>query len=360
MRLAAFVLLIFFSSEVQAAITKLLNKRRVVVIDDSDVSKGDKVCFYSASGRKRACGKVVKVKEDKSYVRVKSKKRFRRLKKGMTHEVDGGGGRGGAAGGHSFIFRLLYTPGLMARSQFNYLNTIEEGENTDGPFLPLSDARVAENDQIESWLARRFPWGSGGAEGEIFITPTMSIAMGGRWTLINTSPRATVDILKEGSDEHYSSEYKSHEINFWLDFFLLHVPDFDLRLALGGEFTMSSVSIDTTRMRDETVSDRVVVEKIVTEDAFVGKSSASVASVRFSARKDFSMGVYGLGLGVTAIISPLTISSSFKLDGEPRDSELLEEYGNDKEKMVADIEAALEHGHHVFSLVLGLSFYLGV
>ena len=356
MRLIALILLIFFSSEAQATITKLLKKRRVVVIDDSDVSKGDKVCFYSASGRKRACGKVVKVKEDKSYVKVKSKKRFRRLKKGMTHEVSGSSGGGGARSGHSFTFRLLYTPGMMARSQFNYLNTNTKRGGDNGPFLALSDEVIKQGDSTMSRMARMLPWGSGGAEGEVFITPTISIAMGGRFTLINASPRVIYDFLAEGSREYLSSEYSSQELNFWLDFFLLHVADLNIRLALGGEFTMSNISIATMRMKREDE-----VEKIVVRDAFAGKSDANIASVRLSARKSFPLGAsYGLGLGITAIISPMAVSSSFKLDNKPGDTELFQEYGDDEKKMIADIEDALKHGNSVFSVVLGLSLYLGI
>ena len=58
--------------------------------------------------------------------------------------------------------------------------------------------------------------------------------MGGRYTLINVSPRVTYDILKRESKEAFASEYRSHEINFWLDFFLLHIADLGFRLAVGG------------------------------------------------------------------------------------------------------------------------------
>ena len=72
------------------------------------------------------------------------------------------------------------------------------------------------------------------------------------------------------------------------------------------------------------------------------------------------MGGYGLGLGVTAIISPMSISSSFTLDGKPSDQEIFNKYGSDQEKMRADIESALSHGNNVFSIVLGLSLYFGM
>ena len=364
MRLTALILLVFFvSGEAPGAIIKLLKKRKTAVIDDTDVSKGDKVCFYSASDRKRACGRVVKVKEDKSYVKIKSKKRFRRLKKGMTHEVSTGGGSsggGGMQGDHSFTFRLLYTPGFMSRSKFNYLDSNEDKKfsSEDGHFLPFEEAAIESGDSGQSKMARMLPWGSGGAEGEIFITPTISIAMGGRFTLINVSPRVTYDFLTENSKEFMMSDYRGHEVNFWLDFFPLHVADLGLRLGVGGEFTMSNLTISTNLMQDKGTG---AEPEILKADFFKGKSAANIMSVRLSARKDFSMGAYGFGLGGTAIISPLALSSKFTLDGEP-DNKLLDQYPKDdaKERMVADIENALEHTNNIFSLVLGLSLYFGI
>lgn len=360
MRLTALILLVLFGSgEAQATIIKLLKKRKIAVIDDGDVSKGDKVCFYSASDRKRACGRVVKVKEDKSYVRITSKKRFRRLKKGMTHEVSTGSGSsgGGMQGEHSFTFRLLYTPGFMARAKFNYLDSNEDEGGEDGHFRPFKEEDIESGDSGQSKLARMFPWGSGGAEAEVFITPTLSIAMGGRYTLINVSPRVTYDFLKKNSEEFMVSDYSGHELNFWLDVFPLHVADLGLRLGAGGEFTMSSLSISTDLMRSEGNNSE---PKPIQEGIFAGKSAASIMSVRLSARKDFPMGAFGFGLGVTAIISPVALSSKFTLEGDP-DARLLDKYKDDKrKKMIEDIENAIEHTNSVFSLVLGLSVYFGM
>lgn len=357
MRLTALILLVLFGSgEAQATIIKLLKKRKIAVIDDGDVSKGDKVCFYSASDRKRACGRVVKVKEDKSYVRITSKKRFRRLKKGMTHEVStgsGSSGGGGMQGEHSFTFRLLYTPGFMARSKFNYLDSNKEKGGGDGPFLPFKEEDIETEDSGQSKLARMFPWGSGGAEAEVFITPTLSIAMGGRYTLINVSPRVTYDYLAENSKEFMESDYSGHELNFWLDVFPLQVADLGLRLGAGGEFTMSNLSISTDLKED----DGGTIE-VKTPNFFAGKSAANIMSVRLSARKDFPMGAFGFGLGVTAIISPVALSSKFTLDDA--ENILLEESEYNKEKMIEDIEEAIEHTNNVFSLVLGLSLYFGM
>lgn len=368
MRIIALILLVFFASDTaRAAITKLLKKRKVVVIDDGDVSKGDKVCFYSASGRKRACGKVVKVKEDKSYVRVKSKKRFRRLKKGMAHEVNPSSGSGSKMrSGHSFVLRLLYTPGFKGRSQFEYIDSSKERGGNDGHFVSLSDSTITENDSAASKAARMFPWASGGLEGEIFFTATMSLAMGGRYTHLNLSPRVIHNFLIEADPEHLLSRYTGHELGFWLDFFPLHVADLGLKLGIGGEFTMSNISIETDRMIDETLSDGSVTKKVQNPpEAFKGKSSANIISVRLSARKDFPMGDYGIGLGVTGIISPTAISSAFTLDGDPHDS-ILNPYsdvrggGNDKEKMIKDLEKALDHTNNMLSIVFGLSVYFGI
>ena len=362
MRLTALILLVFFvSGEAPGAIIKLLKKRKTAVIDDTDVSKGDKVCFYSASDRKRACGRVVKVKEDKSYVKIKSKKRFRRLKKGMTHEVSTGGGSsggGGMQGDHSFTFRLLYTPGLMSRSNFNYLESDKKLSGEDGPLMPFPDGKIDDDDSTQSKMARMLPWVSGGAEGEVFITPTISIVMGGRYTLINVSPSVTSNFLVSGAKDFMVGDYKGHEVNFWLDFFPLHVADLGLRLGVGGEFTMASLSLSADYVKQEKEGAKI---ELLEAGFLKGKSAANIMSVRLSARKDFPMGAYGFGLGVTAIISPLALSSKFTFDSEPS-SKWLEQYPKDdtKERMVADIENALEHTNNVFSLVLGLSLYFGI
>lgn len=362
MRLAALILLVFWgSSTAQGAIIKLLKKRKVVVIDDTDVSKGDKVCFYSASDRKRACGKVVKVKEDKSYVKVKSKKRFRRLKKGMAHEVSTGGSSKSRRmhGDQSFAFRLLYTPGFMARSKFSYLDSNEKDGGKDGHFLPLDETAIEDGDSTQSKMARMFPWLSGGIEGEVFITPTISITMGGRFSLINVSPRVTYNFLEENSKKFMMSDYSNHELSFWLDFFPLHVAELGLRLGVGGEFTMSSLNFTTNLMLES--EGQGTAPKIDTPDFLNGKSTANIMSVRLSVRKDIPMGAYGFGVGVTAIISPMTLSSKFTLDNTT--GELLNEYEGSsdakKEKARQDVETALAHGNNVFSVVLGLSFYFG-
>ncbi len=361
MRLTVLIWLVFFASgEARATITKLLKKRRIVVIDDGDVSKGDRVCFYSASARKRACGRVVKVKEDKSYVKIKSKKRFRRLKKGMTHEVGtsgGSSGGGGRYGGHSFTFRLLYTPGFMARSKFNYLDSNKAEGGSDGHFMPFEESAIDSGDSGQSKMARMFPWGGVGAEGEVFITPTMSVIMGGRYTLINVSPRVTYDFLVEKSKEFMRSDYSGHELNVWLDFLPLAVADLGLRLGIGLEGTMSTLSVSTSLMRDEGETVAPVQD---VADFFKGKSVANIVSVRLSARKDIPLGAYGFGLGVTAIISPMTLSSKFTLDGEPH-AQLVDKYESGKDDDIAtDIENAIEHTNNIFSLVLGLSFYFGM
>ena len=118
---------------------------------------------------------------------------------------------------------------------------------------------------------------------------------------------------------------------------------------------MSSLSISTDLMEQEGAG---TSPKEIKNGLFAGKSAANIMSVRLSARKDFPMGAFGFGLGVTAIISPVALSSKFTLDGA--DDRLLNESKYNKEKMTEDIENAIEHTNSVFSLVLGLSLYFGM
>ena len=72
-----------------ASVTARSKKKLLVKIDeggDTGFSKGLKVCFYNASGKKLGCGKIVSAGDSSSRVRV-SKRTVRRLKKGVTAKL---------------------------------------------------------------------------------------------------------------------------------------------------------------------------------------------------------------------------------------------------------------------------------
>ena len=380
------VSLLAVSTVADGAIIKFLKKRKIVVLDDSDVNKRDKVCFFAGS-KKRACGRVVRVKKDKSYVKIKKKKHFRRIKKDMNYEIISADGSSRSSGGGGGLkLRLLLTPSLFARASFNYIewkgndgNTQNNDESgtTSERFGKIDDTRIEkEEEDVESSfkrlmmrMARYFPWTSIGGEGELAINDSLSIAMGGRYTHLNLSPQVDFNFDKSGKLEPFMrSTYGGHEISFWLDCLCVEVSE--IKLGGGVGFTMSKINLITNKAQKDNEN---APAKIVDEDGspgkefvyFSGSSSANIMSLRLSVRKDFSMGIYGFGLGLTAIISPFSFESEFTKDGDVH-QELYNKYDEGEtdeakgDAAIKDISKALDHKNNIFSLMLSISLFLNI
>lgn len=374
------VSLLAVSTIADGAIIKFIKKRKIVVLDDSDVSKRDKVCFFAGS-KKRACGRVIKVKKDKSYVKIKKKKHFRRVKKDMSYEISSADGSSRSSGGGGLKLRVLLTPSLFARSSFNYIewkgdkkNDDDNGEeSTDGDkFGKIEDSRIEkEEKEVDSSLerlsmrmARYFPWTSAGLEGELSVNDSLSIAMGGRYTHFNLSPQVDFNFKKPGETEPFMrSTYGGREISFWLDCLCVEVSA--VKLGGGVGFTMSKINLTTGKWVKPDKASEAEPVKENNEDKdivyFSGNSSVNVMSFRLSARKDFSMGFYGFGLGLTAIISPFSFGSEFVKEGEVH-PELSKEYTDEDKESAAieDISKALDHRHNIFSLMLSVSLFFSI
>ena len=184
--LAVISLLTLSSSAAQAKITKLLKKRKIVVINDKRVKKGDQVCFYEKKN-KRACGRVVKVskKRKKSYVRIKKRSSFRKLEKGMAHEVVGAGGIARRSGGGASLFKLRasFQPSFNRRARYTLANINET--DTEATF-----SEAAEPKEAEGLLAKGHDffanqaWGGVGLEFESSVYGNMSAAAGGRYVYL--------------------------------------------------------------------------------------------------------------------------------------------------------------------------------
>lgn len=377
------VSLLAVSTVADGAIIKFLKKRKIVVLDDSDVEKRDKVCFFAGS-KKRACGRVVKVKKDKSYVKIKKKKHFRRVKKDMSYEISSADGSSRSSGGGGGLkLRLLLTPSLFARASFNYIewkgddgnNNNTNSETTNERFGKIDDTRIEEEEkEVESSferlkmrMARYFPWTSIGGEGELAINDSLSIAMGGRYTHLNLSPQVDFNFDKSGKTEPFMrSNYGGREISFWLDCLCVKVSE--IKLGGGVGFTMSKIDIITKQARKENENAEAKIEDEKGNPGkefvyFSGSSSANIMSFRLSVRKDFSMGIYGFGLGLTTIISPFSFESEFTKDGDVH-QELRTKYNVEEAKQedtaIEDISKALDHKNNIFSLMLSVSLFFNI
>ena len=363
-------ILLAVSTLADGAIIKFIKKRKIVVLDDGDVNKRDKVCFFAGS-KKRACGRVIKVKKDKSYVRIKKKKHFRRIKKDMSYEISSADGSSRSSGGGGGLkLRLLLTPSLFARTDFNYIEWKSDDANSSedsNKFVAIPDSRIEEEEEEEDdslkrltmRMARYFPWTSVGGEGELAINDSISIAMGGRYTHFNLSPQVDFNFKEKGENEPFMrSKYGGHEISFWLDF--LYVVVSDIKLGAGTGFTMSKIELSTKKAQNNNANEGSDGDTVY----FSGSSSANIMSFRLSARKDFSMGGYGFGLGLTAIISPFAFDSEFAKDEDVHE-DLYNEYEGENEeekseKAIKDISQALDHKNNIFSLMLSISLFLSI
>ena len=119
--------MLFVSSSLNAAtVIKKRAKKSVIVIDEGKASgfeKGVRVCFYSPNDKKRACGKVVRAKKKRAFIRV-PRKRFKKVRKGFAAEIaDGGGGGGSSSGSMSgTALRMSYLPAVVSTATYNKIN----------------------------------------------------------------------------------------------------------------------------------------------------------------------------------------------------------------------------------------------
>lgn len=364
MRFIFLPVLVFLTAPVaQASIIKLLKKRKVVVIDDSDVNKGTKVCFYDED-KKKACGRVVKVKEDKSYVKVKSKKRFRRLKKGMSHEIVSASGSTVQLGA-DFVFRLVFTPSILPRSKFSYLSFNSQHSDKDGSmFKAISDDQLSAGEDQKEGIseltvkaARYIPWASLGLEGEVAISKSVSLAVGARYTHLFLSQSVDSDFAGE---EYMNSKYTGSELSFWLDCYFLGIKSPGIRIGAGAGMTMANLDITTHSAKGEGKEKQIDENKVI----YSGKSTANIVSLRVVSRKDFKLGDFGVGLGANIIVSPVSFGGEFKIDEIHGDLQSkYKKEGDDeakKAKAEKDITNALAHGNNIFSFMLSASVYFGI
>ena len=105
MKISQVIILVFsllLSSHVIAGtVKKVIVKKRIVIIDEgtnAGIGKKSKICFYNASGKAVGCGLVIKAKTSSSFVKV-SKKRIKRIKKGMESRLKGGSSGKGTTSG---------------------------------------------------------------------------------------------------------------------------------------------------------------------------------------------------------------------------------------------------------------------
>lgn len=362
--LAVISLLALSSSAAQAKITKLLKKRKIVVINDKRVKKGDQVCFYEKKN-KRACGRVVKVskKRKRSYVRIKKRSSFRKLEKGMAHEVVGAGGIARRSSGASlFKLRASFQPSFNRRARYTLANINET--DTEATFSDAAEPKAGDTIWAKGhdFFANQ-AWGGAGLEFESSVYGNMSAAAGGRYVYLAsaTSSGNPGTSLHTDSESTTGVKASEHEISAWLDFYPYEIPTAMIRLGLGveGNYNMLSISGDILSCKNKACAGTSAPKAI--ENIYKASTNVVTLSFRATVRRDFKIADnIGIGTSLRGIVTPVDIIKSVdtlkatKL--EPKVKTLFKDQANFEKKLRDALGYGSKKANH-FSIMAEISAF---
>ena len=220
---------IFLSSSVHAAtVTAKSSKRRLVKIDEGAAAgfiKGAKVCIWNDAGKKVACGTVRRAKDNFAYLRVKSKKRLKRIKKGMEVKLYKAPGsdptesiaskkNGGTD--HRYNVKLGYVFTALTPSTYNKLT-----------YSPVSGSTAQDSLWKSEGAASSSLFGFA-LDGEMGVGESMAVAFGLRYRLnrdflaqsdYNDVKTQYVDIKQTGSAIGLYSDFTFLDLDIGTTFF---------------------------------------------------------------------------------------------------------------------------------------------
>lgn len=127
-----------------ASVLNKRKKRMVVVIDEgakSGVNQGDSVCFFDLNDTELGCGKVRRVRPNRSFVKVKAPL-FRKIRKGFVASYGSGGGDGGMSSGGPIVRIRPVFGGMFKQPYTSYLP--KHGKNM-APYWQKSDDNALHN-----------------------------------------------------------------------------------------------------------------------------------------------------------------------------------------------------------------------
>jgi len=289
------ILLIFITAPCfGASVTKKLNKRRIVKIDegaDSGFTKGVRVCFYTANGRRAACGKVVKSKETLSYVRISKTKFFKRIKTGFearlyqkssntgaTNEVAGGGA-------HRNNVKIGYLFTAMSPTTYNNVLYDAPASTSATGLDSLWKKDIAVSGSLIGFYG----------EGEFAVGDTFAVAIGLRY-VSNSATNAVSDYNLSVSSKFVESSQTGTALGFYSDFTFLDIamtPSFFWRMSSGLDFDQSTVEFKADQKTDAGESTPIATYK----------SSITTASLRLGTNFNLlAIGPMGFILGANILV----------------------------------------------------------
>ena len=320
-KLSLFLLFItatFISTATYAAtVQKIIKKKRVVVIDtgkNDGANKGDRYCFYNTKNKRVACGKIVKANRTKSYVRV-SKKRLRRIKSGYearpreaaiakSNMANFKSGPGAPTKGRGHNVKLVYSLGLLPQTRYDLAGYSPETFVTRSIVWEKCQ-NIGEGNCDEPTPLSVL---GGGGEFEYALSPSMSVAVGARFKIIET---LSIDTSRfpnnQNPNEFVRSEVTGTGIGGWVDFYFLNINLFkNAGIKIGGGLDLELASVEATGfLMDD--NDPGKKEAIIE-----GTSSGMILSVRVPIDLYYNFGSFGVG----ARIVPMFAAVAFGITNE--------------------------------------------
>lgn len=302
-----------------ATVTKLLNKKKVVVIDSgksAGIEKQTRVCFFNKKGKKVGCGKVRRVSGEQSFVRLKSKA-FKKVKKGFTAEVEGGSmgsggemsqeaGKPGSSGpsGSSFAVR-----GLVG-------GALSPAYSSTAPVYATETAPTGE----KYWDEGEASSGSGIFVGSEFEYIPFNIAAGFRYFVSQSGAKLEMDyIIKKDNtkDSPYAFlETTASSLGFWFDYlYPISFGSMSFNVGAGLDIDMSTLTTNVTLLEptDANASTQLIKQE----------SSLTAIGLRIPVRLDIALSSFKLfvsGVAVIGVSGEAAVSGADTEDANSKDA----------------------------------------
>jgi len=334
-----------FESVFAASVTRVDGKKRFVTIDEgksSGIRKRTRICFIAPNGRKIVCGSVVKAGKNSAKVRVKNKKKLRKIKKGYTADIMGGGGRGKSRGKFMSL-KGVATPAIISQSTYN--KVVYAAPDTD------NDTDTVETlwDSSEAAGSALF---SVGAEIELL---KMGIAVGVRAVRKFSDFKAESDYSKANANQFVLSTLTASSLGFYLDYYFMKPKPKKkgLKVGAGIDVDMSTLNLTVVQQEDEVEA---------TTDIYTISSTLTVISLRVPLIFDVPLGAAGINVGVNLLI-PIS-GDTPAMTADANDANTARYPGaNDEEKTAftqTDLLKSIGHSKNSFGAeaVVGLYFNL--
>jgi len=303
-------------------VIKRRKKRKVAVINqgsDDGLSKGDKICFYSSKGGKVACGKIRRIKKNKSFVKV-NKKRFRKVRVGMTASAEG-------SASLKFNIKGGYLLTVAAPSTYEKLAFVPPDGQVETVWSSLS---TNTDNYVGGW-------------GEIEIPISgFGLALGGRMKIYGTFKYdSDYKTAQESSNEFVTFEQSISNLGFWLMLNFAQINIGPIISFYGGlDIDNQTISLSISQNSDEGDSFSI----------FSGQSNLTVISLAAATQLEMDLGTIGL-FATPKILLPISSSGGALSGDEIVDTEITNAISNPNE----DLQTALNHipSSFAFEVLIG-------